>query len=253
VVASADNWAERLPADEWEIYQPVLELANEIKLRFALGGGLAFSYYTRMWRNTKDMDLFVLPGSRNIAIDVLTRLGFSDYYDQVAYDRSWIYRGFRDGVIIDIIWQMANHRAEVDEGWLKGPTAHIKGMPLQVIPVEELIFAKLYVLQRERCDWPDLLNLLFVQGAKLNWSHLRGALGDDLPLLIGLLQVFAWLCPHNAGTLSEPMRELMLHAITNANESPRCDHDARRPALLDSRPWFVPLVKNRDAANTIVS
>ena len=30
-----------------------------------------------------------------------------------------------------------------------------------MLPPEELIWAKLYVLQRDRSDWPDILNLLY--------------------------------------------------------------------------------------------
>jgi hypothetical protein len=237
-----------MPAEEWAVYKPVLKHAHDAHLRFALGGGLAFSFYSRMWRNTKDMDLFVLPRDREIAIGILNQLGFSDYFDQTQYDRSWIYRGFRDGVIVDIIWQMANHRAEVDERWLDGPRLDIDGMPLRAIPAEELIFAKLYVMQRERCDWPDLLNLLFARGAEVDWNHVRHRLGDDLPLLAGLLHVFAWLCPERAAQLPMAARALIGDAVANRGGKGQCDHDAKRVSLLDGRAWFVPLVKKQSGA-----
>jgi hypothetical protein len=45
-----------------------------------LGGAFAMAAYTGRWRNTKDMDLFVLPSQRDAMVQLLTELGFQDYY-----------------------------------------------------------------------------------------------------------------------------------------------------------------------------
>jgi hypothetical protein len=37
----------------------------------------------------------------------------------MPYDRGWIHRLFRDDVIVDVIWSMANCRAAVDEDWFR--------------------------------------------------------------------------------------------------------------------------------------
>ena len=94
-------------------------------------------------------------------IDLLINMGFTDFYDQHAYDRSWIFRSTFGEDIVDVIWGMANHRTEVDTAWIqRGPVVDFEGRPLRLIPVEELIWSKLYVLQKDRCDWPDILNLI---------------------------------------------------------------------------------------------
>jgi hypothetical protein len=75
----------------------------------AVGGGLAIGVCTGTWRDTKDIDSYVLPKDREILKGILTRAGLDDYYNQLPYDRAWIYRSIRDKVIVDVIWAMANH------------------------------------------------------------------------------------------------------------------------------------------------
>ena len=41
-----------------------------------------------------------------------------------------------------------------------------------MIAPEELLWQKLYILQRDRCDWPDVLNLIYALGPLLDWEHL---------------------------------------------------------------------------------
>lgn len=246
MITLAENWADKIPSEEWAVYLPVIQAAQQQRTSFALGGGLAFSYYTGMWRNTKDLDLFVLPRDRDALIRILNDLDFTDYFDQAGYDRSWIYRGHKDGLIVDIIWQMANHRAEVDDRWLSGPEITMRGATVRIIPPEELIFAKLYVLQRDRCDWPDLLNVLFEKGEHLNWTRLMDRLDRDVPLLSALVHVFAWLCPQRAAKLP-PLRALLnehTRAESHAEHVGACEFDRTRSAFLDGRPWFVPLERN---------
>jgi hypothetical protein len=245
IIARSDSWARQMPEEEWAVYRPVLEQCRASDLPVALGGGLAFSYYSGMWRNTKDMDLYMLPSDVQRGMAILTACGFEDYHSRVGYDRSWIYRGYRDGVIVDLISSMANHRAEVDRKWLAGPTVQIGGLQLRVIPVEELIFAKLYVCQRDRCDWPDLLNILHTQDS-INWDHLLERVEDDWPLLSGLLCVFAWLCPTRAAELPSSVWTRL--GLNLPLQGPPCENAARRIELLESRPWFVPIERTRTDA-----
>ena len=117
------RWAQLIPEDQWAVYDRVIRLALDRGLKFALGGGLAFSHYAHRWRNTKDIDLYIKPDDRHAMINVLHETGLKDYFDVKDYDRQWIYRSHNgDGIIVDIIWQMANYRTQVDEEWLtRGP------------------------------------------------------------------------------------------------------------------------------------
>jgi hypothetical protein len=222
-----------VPLEQWRLYQPAIEAALAEGPSFAVAGGLAFSAYSGRIRNTKDIDLCVRPDDRQRMIDHLTQAGFKDYYDQENYDRQWIYRGWKDGGIVDVIWQMANYRTEVDDLWLtRGPEILLHNHRIRLLPPEELIWSKLYVLQRERCDWPDLLNIFHAMGQTLDWNYLLRRIGPDAPVLGGLLNVFGWLCPEQARQF--PARLWSLVGLRKPASLP----DQHRVQLLDTRDWF---------------
>lgn len=201
-----------------------------------LGGGFAMASYTGRWRNTKDIDFYIEHKDRDRVVEALTKAGFGDYYNQLAYDRRWIYRSTCDGVIVDIIWAMANQRAQVDEHWFeRAPEITIRGERLKVVPLEEFIWCKLYILQRDHCDWTDVMNVLFAAGTRINWDHLLWRLEDDWPLLKAMLTVYGWVCPRRARLLPITVRRKLR---LEAPEIPRRKkHDRIR--LLDSRAWFA--------------
>lgn len=222
---------------EWSFFRPVVVATLHTGLPFALGGGLAWSAYTGRKRATKDMDFFVLPSQKQQMIDRLSEAGFADYYTQQSYDREWIYRGFQDDVILDVIWQMANYRTQVEESWLtRGPSVELYDQSIRLLPPEELLWTKLYVLQRDRCDWPDLWNLVNAVGPELNWEHLLERIGDDASVLGGMLSVFGWLCPQRASELPRWLWGRV--GLQIPNNGPDCDGDRHRVRLLDSRDWF---------------
>ena len=115
------GWTDIIPAD----HTGKLSLGNSgppvrRKSDFCWGdGGFALAAYTGRWRNTKDIDFYILPEDREATIKALSSRDFVDYYNQRPYDPGWIYRGVRDDVIVDIIWSMANRRSRVDEQWFE--------------------------------------------------------------------------------------------------------------------------------------
>jgi hypothetical protein len=125
------------------------------------------------------------------------------------------------------------------------------GARIGMLPAEELIFAKLYVMQRERCDWPDLLNILWARGRRLDWLRLLDLAGEDAALVGGLLSVFGWLCPAEARRLPDwlwarlgiapPSERGLAGELTG--RMAEAERERRDPVrLLDSRPWFAPRV-----------
>lgn len=232
------TWASIVPDEQWNTYLDAIRATRRTGAQFLLGGAFGLAGYTGRWRNTKDLDFFVLPEDKDKIVDALTKAGFEDYHLKLPYDRGWIYRAVRDEVIVDTIWQTPNRRSVVDEQWFKrGRPVVLRNEKLAVIPAEELLAIKLYVLQRDRCDWPDLINLLYATAATLDWDHVLYRMGSDTPLLSGLLQVFNWVAPAQAKEIPSRIREqFCLPKVTMAElEIP----DNERKALLDSRPWFA--------------
>ncbi|AIE84036.1 nucleotidyltransferase [Fimbriimonas ginsengisoli] len=234
------DWSLLVSDEEWELYRPVLDAADARGVRYALGGGLAFSEHSSRARNTKDIDLYILPADKDLAIEAVLSAGFHDLFDEKPYDRSWIYRGTRDGVIVDLIWSSPNHRMDVDESWLEsGPAIQLRDRVIRLLPAEELIWAKLYIVQRDRCDWPDLLNILNAEGEHLDWRRLLAEVGErDAPLLGGLLSTFRWLCPETAQAFP---KWVWCHlGLIPPDGGPPSPVGEEREKILDSRDWFGP-------------
>jgi hypothetical protein len=232
------EWARTIADEQWRVYREAIRVTRKTGARFLLGGAFGLAQYTGRTRNTKDIDFFVLPSDKDKIIDALTKRGFEDYYPTLAYDRGWIYRAVRDGVIVDTIWQTPNRRTEVDAEWFaRSGRAVVRGQQLEFIPAEELLAIKLYVLQRDRCDWPDLLNLLYATCDRLDWEHLRARLGTDEPLLAGLLQIFNWLAPARAVQIPHAVRRHF--CLAEPTSEALANPEQRQIDLLDSRKWFA--------------
>ena len=231
------EWAKGVPETEWSVYSVAIHALRNAGLKFMLGGGFAFAAFTGRWRDTKDIDFYIEPGDREAAAAVLAKAGFSDYYSRRAYDRKWIYRSTKSGVIVDLIWAMANQRAQVDGSWLaRSACLTIRGETLPVLPIEEMVWCKLYVVQRDRCDWTDVFNLLAAVGEQMDWELLVERLGEDVPLLRGLLSVYSWVCPECA--LKLPWRLWRRLGLKQPPAATRAT-TRRRAKLLDSRAWFA--------------
>jgi hypothetical protein len=232
------EWSAVIPAEQWKVYLEAIRSIQSTRARFVLGGAFGLAGYTGRWRNTKDLDLFVMPSQKDKIIDALTKAGFDDYFSKASYDRRWIYRATKEEMIVDTIWQTPNGRTRVDEEWFKrGKMVTLRGERVAVLPAEELLAIKLYVIQRDRCDWPDLLNLLHATCDQLQWEHVLSRLGPERPLLGALLQVFNWLSPERAARLPEAIRREF--SLGDAASQDLARPEPYRVALLDSRPWFA--------------
>lgn len=231
-------WECTIPDEQWQVYQEAIQATRGKGVQFLLGGAFGLAAYTGRCRNTKDLDFFVLAREKDQAVKALTEAGFEDYFSTLEYDRGWIYRGTRDGVIVDVIWQTPNRRTEVDEQWFeRSREIRLRGENLRVIPAEELLAIKVYVMQRDRCDWPDLINLLYAHGASMDWEHVFSRMNGETPLMAGLLQVYNWVAPERARSLPGWVRE-KLH-LSNAGTGDSESMERQRVELLDSRPWFA--------------
>ena len=224
-----------------KIYGGVLRAARLRGISNAVGGSGALAMYCGMIRPIKDLDLYIKPEDAEAMIALLQEQGLRDYYDQLPYDRGWIYRSTADDTIVDVIWQMANRRTQVDDAWLTyGEEIEIAGEPARLMPLEELVWTKIYVLQRDRSDWPDILNIIDVAADRIDWRRLVERVGEDTPLLFALMNIFGWLRPHCANRLPGWLRK---EACVSNGERDGIELTRRRAALLDSREWLTSIAQ----------
>lgn len=233
---NSSDWTTQIPDDQWSVYDRALRALTNQNVEFALAGAFALAHYTGSWRNTKDLDLYIVPQDASKAMYALHVAGLADYYQVLPYDREWIHRSHDGEIIVDVIWAMPNQVSRVTEAWVtRGPQRELRGWKLRVAPIEELIWAKLFVLQRERCDWPDILRLLFHHGTSIDWPYLKSLTGRHWQMLAGALLVFRWLAPEQAKSLGSEVWEWV---CVNSEQAANTGTALENARLLDSRPWF---------------
>lgn len=240
------NVGEDLGADERAWLPRAIDALDRTGVPFAVAGAFALNYHSGLWRGTKDLDVLILPADRERAIAAVTEAGFRDLFPEEAYDRGWIYRATRDGVIFDMIWALANYAGEVDAGWLeRSVEARFLERPVRVVSAADLCGMKLFVFQKQRCDWPDLFNVIRGTAGKLDWDHLLAQAGPHWQLLVGLTAVYDWLCPAETSFIPAGFRQAL---AAKQQDTPERGGGACRAELFDSRPWLTDPGEGRAAS-----
>ncbi len=233
-----------MDAEQAELTRAVLTAMNDLQVPYVLGGAMAVQHYGAPWRNTKDLDIFVPPADRQPVVDCLTAMGFTDYYAVWPYDRDWIYRGQKGNKIVDVIWQSANKVGVVEADWRsRAKAGEMAGVPTWFASLEDLIWLKAFIVQRERCDWPDILNLIAASEGRLDWEWLVRRFGPHRLLLRAVIDLFDWTCPQHAGYVPASVRRQLARSVARDPVAPASaaatEESGCRWQLLDSRPWFV--------------
>jgi hypothetical protein len=159
---------------------------------FLVGGTYAFVQYTGIARPTKDLDLFVRREDRDRLLDALAEVGWTT---EVAFPH-WLAKAHRGGHSIDVIHGAGNGVAMVDEEWFTyAPRASVLGVPSRLMPAEEMIWSKAFVMEKYRYDGADVAHLLLRQGGTLDWARLVRRFGRHWRVLYAHLVLFEFIYP----------------------------------------------------------
>ena len=134
-------------------YKEALDLLTESGVPFMLGGAFAMFHHTGIYRDTKDLDIFCKASDYPHILKFFAEKG----YRTDLYDVRWLAKVHHGDYFIDIIFDTVNNICRVDDSWLEyAPTARFVGVDVSLLAPEELVFCKLYVLNRERYDGADV-------------------------------------------------------------------------------------------------
>jgi hypothetical protein len=178
--------------EEQRVHRRALELLQHAGLNPMVGGAYALRTHTGIWRDTKDLDLFVRKDRVQEALDILERDGFRTELT----DPMWIGKAFSGPYFIDLIFSSGNGIADVDQDWeRRAARAEVLGREALVVPPEEMIWQKAFIQERERFDGADIHHLLRCKGSSLDWNHVLERFGDHWPVLLGHLVTFRFAFP----------------------------------------------------------
>jgi hypothetical protein len=217
-----------------QTYVEAIQALKQHNVPFALGGAFAVWYYTGHWRNTHDMDAFAEPFHVDSGAEALMLAGFTDLGEQAAGDRGWIYHAVKGDIIVDIIFMFANRISSVTSYWIdNAKQGELFGEQVKFIPIEELVWSKIFTLNRHRCDWPDVIRIIRADCEGFDWDHLLEKVGDAWMLLASVVNVFDWQHPADYQCIPMNVRQ----ELNRRREDYRPDPNApSREKLLD--PWI---------------
>jgi Nucleotidyl transferase of unknown function (DUF2204) len=204
-----------------QMYREGLGLLTESGVAFLVGGAYAHAHYTGIVRFTKDLDVFVHAGDLDPVLDVFRGAGY-------RVERSfphWLAKAHRGDDFVDLIYSSGNGVARVDEAWFEhGVEAQVLGMPVRLVPPEEMIWSKSFIMERERFDGADVAHILRATMETLDWERLLSRFGGYWRVLFTHLVLFGFIYPAERGRVPRQLMETLME---------RLEQDLRTPSTPD--------------------
>jgi hypothetical protein len=198
-------------------YAHCLKQLAEDGVPFLVGGAVLLAAHAGIRRNTKDLDLFVIEQDLPRTLAVLSRAGLRT---ETPFPH-WLAKAYAEERVIDVIFNSGNGNAPVDREWFEHASPGVVcGTPVQLCPVEETIWSKAFVMERERFDGADVAHLLLHCCRSLDWQRLMRRFGDHWRVLFSHLVLFGYVFPDEASRIPQwVMRELTAR-LHREEESP---------------------------------
>jgi len=191
-------------------YRRVLRELNAAGIEFVVGGGYALERHLGIGRPTKDLDLFLRAGDAHAALDHFRTLGFAA---ELAFPH-WLAKIMRRDDQVDLIFNAGNGVCPVDDDWFRNAVpSRVLGVPVALSPVEEMIWSKAFVMERERYDGADVLHLLNACAETLDWSRLTRRFGRHWRVLFAHLTMFGFVYPSERRRIPEEVMRQCAHFL----------------------------------------
>ena len=228
------------PQDQQRLFRDVLELFNLHRLPYVVSGAFALHWHTGIWRNTKDLDLFMPAEHVPEALHILKEAGFET---EVA-DDVWIAKAHWNGYNVDLITGMSNGAITVETHWIERAAAcSVLGVPSRVLGPEELIASKIFVAARDRFDGSDVVHLIYRTCGNLDWDYLLELVsqrGDHWGVLFWHLVLFAYVYPAETYLVPRGVWDDLMERFREKIRHP--DPDSRfRGSLIDENMFHIDL------------
>jgi hypothetical protein len=214
------------------LYRDVLRLLNQHGVPYAVSGAFALQQHTGIWRDTKDLDLFLCAPDASAALTYLGELGF----ECEVRDPYWLAKAHRGDYYVDLITGMSNAVLSVDRSWIdRSLPSEVFDVETRVLGAEELFASKMFVLFRERFDGADLVHIIYGTRGKLDWQRILQLVGEHRELLLVVLALFHYVYPQAKHMVPRGVWELAKSELDN----PESQKTEFRGTLLDENMFAI--------------
>jgi predicted nucleotidyltransferase len=132
---------------------------------FVVMGGLVAATFARP-RTTDDVDVFVQPEHAREALAALADAGF----EVEETDPMWLYKAWRDGVLVDVIFRSAGEVYLDEEMLARAGVRDCRGTQARLISAEDLLVIKaVAATERGSHHWYDALGI--IARSPLDWRY----------------------------------------------------------------------------------
>lgn len=180
--------------DRLQFYKDALGALISGDIPFLLGGAYAYECYTEVHRDTKDLDIFVKLVDCERTLELLQKGG---YCTEMTYH--WLAKAYKGRWFIDIIFSSANGICKVTDEWFEHAvidSGNAFDLTIRLMPVEEMIWSKAFIMEKERFDGGDINHLIRSHGVTLNWKRLLKLFGPYWRVLLSHLIMFGFVYPY---------------------------------------------------------
>jgi hypothetical protein len=233
-----------LPSETAAFYRRTVAALQLADVPFLVGGAYAFGRYTGIVRHTKDFDIFVRP--RDV-VRALTTLKEAGAASELTFPH-WLAKARDRDDCIDVIFSSGNGLSTVDDEWFAHALPdEVLDQPVLLIPPEEMLWSKAFVMERERYDGADINHLLRATAANLDWSRLLRRFAEHWPVLLSHLILFDYVYPAEARNIPDRVMADLLQrlaaerqALAPRERMMRGPFISREQYLIDISEWGYP-------------
>ena len=224
-------------------YCSAMAALEKNKVSFLVGGAFAFGRYTGIIRHTKDFDIFLKDEDLPAARAALEKAG---YNTELTFPH-WLAKAYHPSgeYFIDLIFSSGNGVAGVDDAWFEHAVPEtVLERPCRIVPPEEIIWSKSFVMERERYDGADVAHLLRSCADRLDWERLLDRYGDKWRVLMSYLVLFGFIYPDMSDKIPAWIMDILINklqtaqtATTNAGKVCQGTLLSRQQFLVDTQNW----------------
>lgn len=217
-------------------YRRTLHVLNDAQVPFLVGGSHALLNYTGIVRETKDFDLFLRRDDLAAGLRALQQAG---YQSEITFPH-WLAKARHGSDAVDLVFSSGNGICRVDDEWFENALeADVLGMPVKIAPVEELLWQKTFVMERERYDGADVAHILRSCAETLDWDRLLRRVGTHWQLLLSYLILFGFIYPSERHRIPERVMNELTARLQAEISGPPSDQRICRGTLTSRAQYLL--------------
>src|SRR5262245_52543161 len=217
-------------------YRRTLHVLSDARVPFLVGGSHALLNYTGIVRETKDFDLFLKADDLDAALDALKEAG---YHTEVTFPH-WLAKAKQGNDVVDLVFSSGNGICRVDDMWFTNAMeAEVLGMPVKIAPVEELLWQKSFVMERERYDGADVAHILRSCAERLDWDRLMLRFEPYWQLFLSYLILFGFIYPSERHRIPTRVTDTLIDRLRTELGGPPSEDRSCRGTLMSRGQYLL--------------